>query len=112
MTTAILLVFMVLTPRLGAQYLLWFMPFLVARPAKWAWAAILGCSIWAYYGYLVMTQFDSGGWWLQHTYWSRASIVLLPILALAMPWGRRVATVPGLAASVGRSATTKISSPA
>ncbi|MEV0167916.1 hypothetical protein B0I32_13384 [Nonomuraea fuscirosea] len=112
MTTAILLVFMVLTPRLGAQYLLWFMPFLVARPAKWAWAAILGCSIWAGYGYLVMTQFDSGGWWLQHTYWSRASIVLLPILALAMPWGRRVATVPGLAASVGRSATTKISSPA
>ncbi|MEV5898301.1 hypothetical protein [Nonomuraea fuscirosea] len=112
MTTAILLVFMVLTPRLGAQYLLWFMPFLVARPAKWAWAAILGSSIWAGYGYLVMTQFDTNGWWLQHTYWSRASIVLLPVLALAMPWGRRVATVPGLAASVGRSATTKISSPA
>ncbi|GAA1694901.1 hypothetical protein GCM10009733_108210 [Nonomuraea maheshkhaliensis] len=112
MTTAILLVFMVLTPRLGAQYLLWFMPFLVARPAKWAWAAILGSSIWAGYGYLVMTQFDTNGWWLQHTYWSRASIVLLPVLALAMPWGRRVATVPGLTGAVKRPATAKISSPA
>lgn len=112
MTTAILLAFMVLTPRLGAQYLLWFMPFLVARPAKWAWAAILGSSIWAGYGYLVMTQFDTNGWWLQHTYWSRASIVLLPVLALAMPWGRRVATVPGLTGALKRPATAKISSPA
>ncbi|MFD2354890.1 hypothetical protein ACFSTC_44985 [Nonomuraea ferruginea] len=37
MTLAILLIFMVVTPRLGAQYLLWFMPFLVARPTRFAW---------------------------------------------------------------------------
>ncbi|MGW0809799.1 hypothetical protein [Nonomuraea sp. NPDC002799] len=102
MTTAILLVFMVMTPRLGAQYLLWFMPFLVARPTRFAWPAIVGVSLWAGYGYLYMTQFDTNTWWALHSDWSRASIVLLPILALAMPWGRRVARLPGQAPGHGQ----------
>ncbi|MEU6784360.1 hypothetical protein ABZ912_34620 [Nonomuraea angiospora] len=111
MTTAILLVFMVVTPRLGAQYLMWFMPFLVARPTRFAWPAIVGVSIWSGYGYLYMTQFDVNSWWYLHQDWSRASIVLLPILALAMPWGRRVATTaPGLAPLVGPSQQAKVSS--
>ncbi|AQZ65997.1 unnamed protein product [[Actinomadura] parvosata subsp. kistnae] len=105
MTTAILLIFMVVTPRLGAQYLLWFMPFLVARPTRFAWPAIIGCCVWAGYGYLVMTQFDVNGWWLQHSYWSRASIVLLPILLLAMPWGRHIAAAPAPKASLSRQVT-------
>ncbi|MBN6056230.1 hypothetical protein JYK22_30165, partial [Nonomuraea sp. RK-328] len=92
MTTAILLIFMVVTPRLGAQYLLWFMPFLIARPTRFAWPAIIGVSAWAAYGYLYMTQFDVNTWWALHSDWSRASIVLLPVLLVAMPWGRRVAT--------------------
>jgi hypothetical protein len=111
MTTAILIVFMIMTPRLGAQYLLWFMPFLVARPTRFAWAAILTTSFWSAYGYLVMTQFGPQGWWLQHTYWSRASILILPILALALPWNRRVAEVPGLASS-GSPKSSRITSPA
>ncbi|MET8866742.1 hypothetical protein ABZW11_27695 [Nonomuraea sp. NPDC004580] len=110
MTTAILIVFMIMTPRLGAQYLLWFMPFLVARPTRFAWAAILTTSFWSAYGYLYMTQFDPQGWWLQHTYWSRASILILPILALALPWNRRVAKVPGLSSS--GSPKSRITSPA
>ncbi|MFI6793543.1 hypothetical protein ACIBG4_40065 [Nonomuraea sp. NPDC050383] len=92
MTTAILLIFMVVTPRLGAQYLLWFMPFLIARPTRFAWPAIIGGSAWAAYGYLYMTQFDVDTWWFLHSQWSRASIVLLPLLFVAMPWGRRVAS--------------------
>ncbi|MDX3106811.1 hypothetical protein [Nonomuraea angiospora] len=113
MTTAILLVFMVVTPRLGAQYLLWFMPFLVARPTRFAWPAIVGVSLWSGYGYLYMTQFDVNTWWYLHQDWSRASIVLLPILALAMPWGRRVATTaPGLASVAGPSQQAKVRSPA
>ncbi|MBF8185846.1 hypothetical protein ITP53_08840 [Nonomuraea sp. K274] len=101
MTTAILLIFMIMTPRLGAQYLLWFMPFLVARPTKFAWPAIIGASFWAAYGYLYMTQFDFDTWWILHSHWSRASIVLLPILALALPWGRRVAATPAVTLSQG-----------
>ncbi|MEV4184921.1 hypothetical protein AB0J28_26200, partial [Streptosporangium canum] len=89
LTTALLLAFMVVTPRLGAQYLLWFMPFLVARPTRFAWPAIIGVSLWAGYGYLYMTQFDTNTWWALHSVWAQCSIVLLPILALAMPWGRR-----------------------
>ncbi|WP_084964698.1 hypothetical protein [Thermoactinospora rubra] len=88
MTTAMLLAFMVVTPRLGAQYLLWFMPFLVARPTRFAWPAIIAVSLWAGYGYLYMTQFDVNTWWFLHRDWSRASIVLLPVLALALPWER------------------------
>jgi hypothetical protein len=112
MTMAILLVFMVVTPRLGAQYLLWFMPFLVARPTRFAWPAIIGVSLWAGYGYLYMTQFDVDPWWYLHRDWSRASIVLLPILALAMPWGRRVAGAAGLGSGVDTVARAKVSSAA
>jgi hypothetical protein len=112
MTLAILLVFMVVTPRLGAQYLLWFMPFLIARPTRFGWPAIVGVSLWAGYGYLYMTQFDVTTWWYLHRDWSRASIVLLPILALAMPWGRRVATAPGLAPAMGAAETNKVTSAA
>ncbi|MFI7451519.1 hypothetical protein ACIBQX_28765 [Nonomuraea sp. NPDC049714] len=100
MTLAILLIFMVVTPRLGAQYLLWFMPFLIARPTRFAWPAILGTCFWAAYGYVWMTQYDQAGWFLQHTYWSRASIVLLPVLFLAMPWARREPPLPELAEPV------------
>ncbi|GII05942.1 hypothetical protein [Planobispora takensis] len=89
-TTAMLVAFMITTPRLGSQYLLWFMPFLVARPTRFAWPAIIGVSLWAGYGYLYMTQFDTTTWWYLHRDWSRASVVLLPILALALPWERRV----------------------
>jgi hypothetical protein len=112
MTTAILLVFMVVTPRLGAQYLLWFMPFLIARPTRFAWPAMIAVSLWSGYGYLYMTQFDVNEWWHLHSLWSRASIVLLPILALAMPWERRDATASGLAPAVGSTAGAKITSPA
>ncbi|MGA4996341.1 hypothetical protein [Nonomuraea bangladeshensis] len=108
MTTAILLIFMVVTPRLGAQYLLWFMPFLVARPTRFAWPAIIAVSLWTGYGYLYMTQFDTDTWWHLHSLWSRASIVLLPILLLAMPWGRRDATAPALPRSPEQAKVTSV----
>ncbi|MFB9961534.1 hypothetical protein [Sinosporangium siamense] len=89
LTTAILLAFMIVTPRLGAQYLMWFMPFLVARPTRFAWPVILGTSLWAAAGYMYLTQFDTDTWWELHSIWARASIVLLPVLAFALPWERR-----------------------
>lgn len=89
MTTAMLLAFLVVTPRMGAQYLLWFMPFLVARPTRWAQPAIAVAALWAGTGYIYLTQFDETTWWHYHSWWSRASILVIPFLALAMPWGRR-----------------------
>ncbi|MER6942384.1 hypothetical protein ABT294_00030 [Nonomuraea sp. NPDC000554] len=111
LTTAVLLIFMVVTPRLGAQYLLWFMPFLVARPTRFAWPAIIGVSVWSAYGYLYMTQFGDNDWWLLHADWSRASIVLLPILLVAMPWGRRNPTAPPLAEPIEPAGPARVTSP-
>ncbi|MET8158144.1 hypothetical protein ABZT47_17350 [Sphaerisporangium sp. NPDC005289] len=89
LTTALLLAFMVVTPRLGAQYLMWFMPFLVARPTRFAWPVIIGTSTWAAVGYLYLTQFNDVRWWNLHSPWAMSSAVLLPLLIAAMPWGRR-----------------------
>ncbi|WP_030165526.1 glycosyltransferase 87 family protein [Spirillospora albida] len=96
MTTAMLLAFLVVTPRMGAQYLMWFMPFLVARPTRWATGAITAAALWAGSGYLLLTQFDESTWWTMHSWWSRASILVIPWLVLAMPWERRTpaATAP------------------
>ncbi|GLX02803.1 hypothetical protein [Microtetraspora sp. NBRC 16547] len=96
-TTAIVLAFMIFTPRLGAQYLMWFMPFLVARPTRWAWPTIIGCTLWAAVGYLVLTQFTGARWGELHAPWAISSIVLFPLLIAAMPWNRRIATEGRLA---------------
>jgi hypothetical protein len=108
LATAMLLAFMVVTPRLGAQYLMWFMPFLVARPTRFAWPAILGCSLWAGLGYMYLTQ-SPELWAALHSPWAKSSVILLPILVAAMPWDRRKAPEdprrPGKEPSVAAAAT-------
>jgi hypothetical protein len=94
LTIAVLLAFMVVTPRLGAQYLLWFMPFLVARPTFFTWPAILGTSAWAAVGYLYLTQWTEHEWWIRHSPWAMSSVILLPILAAALPWTRLLPESP------------------
>ncbi len=89
-TSAILLAFMVVTPRMGAQYLLWFVPFLCARPTRWSRPAMTLAAVWAGLGYIYLTQFDDNGWWKNHEWWSQSSIAVIPLLILAMPWTRRV----------------------
>src|SRR3569833_2156568 len=89
-TSAILLAFMVVTPRMGAQYLMWFVPFLCARPTRWSRPAMTLGAIWAGLGYIYLTQFDDNGWWKNHEWWAVSSIAVIPFLVLAMPWARRV----------------------
>jgi hypothetical protein len=89
-TSAILLAFMVVTPRMGAQYLLWFVPFLCARPTRWSRPAMTVAAVWAGLGYIYLTQFDDNGWWKNHEWWAISSVAVIPFLVLAMPWGRRV----------------------
>jgi hypothetical protein len=89
-TAAILLAFMIVTPRMGSQYLLWFVPFLTARPTRWTQPALLVAAVWAGLGYMYLTQFDDTGWWINHEWWSRSSVIVLPFLLLAIPWSRRV----------------------
>jgi hypothetical protein len=89
MISAVLLAFMVVTPRMGAQYLLWFVPFLVARPTFFSRPAMWLSALWAGLGYIYLTHFNDTGWWQNHQWWSRSSIVVIPVLVLAMPWSRR-----------------------
>lgn len=89
-TSAILLAFMVVTPRMGAQYLLWFVPFLCARGTRWSRPAMTLGAIWAGLGYIYLTQFDDNGWWKNHEWWAISSVAVIPFLVLAMPWSRRV----------------------
>lgn len=89
-TSAILLAFMVVTPRMGAQYLMWFVPFLCARPTRWSQPAMTMGAIWAGLGYIYLTQFDDTGWWKNHEWWAISSVAVIPFLVLAMPWSRRV----------------------
>ncbi|MEV0830368.1 glycosyltransferase 87 family protein [Nonomuraea rubra] len=92
LTTAMLLGFMVVTPRLGAQYLLWFVPFLVARPPRWGQHALGACAIWAGLGYVFLAQFDHASWGYHHSWWAMSSILVIALLILAMPWKHRVSS--------------------
>jgi hypothetical protein len=98
-TAAILLAFMVVTPRMGSQYLLWFVPFLCARPTRWSRPAMAVSAVWAGIGYIYLTQFGDDGWWTNHEWWAISSVAVIPFLVLAMPWGRRVSR-PGKEAPV------------
>ncbi|WP_188197392.1 glycosyltransferase 87 family protein [Nonomuraea sp. SYSU D8015] len=89
LTSAMLLAFMVVTPRLGAQYLLWFVPFLIARPTRWSQTALTACAVWAGLGYIYLTQFNYADWAHHHSWWAMSSVLVIPFLVLAMPWDRR-----------------------
>jgi hypothetical protein len=88
-TSAMLLAFMVVTPRMGTQYLLWFVPFLVARPTRWSQPAMGVAAAWAGLGYIYLTQFDETQWWINHRWWAQVSVVVIVFLAAAIPWTRR-----------------------
>lgn len=85
LTVALLLIFLVVTYRLGAQYLAWPMPFLIAQPTRRAWAAIIAASLWAAVGYLGLTQVVGMDWQLGHTYIALASLAVIPFLIRALP---------------------------
>jgi hypothetical protein len=94
LTIALLLVFVVVTYRFGAQYLLWPLPFLLARPTRGMWAAVTASAVWAAIGYLYTTRLDEPSWWHTHTWWSLSSLAVIPLLIRALPWDSRVSRTP------------------
>jgi hypothetical protein len=94
LTIALLLVFVAVTYRFGAQYLLWPLPFLIARPTKGMWAAITASGVWSAFGYLYTTRLDEPTWWHTHTWWSLSSLAVIPLLIRALPWDRRRGQAP------------------
>lgn len=85
-------IFLACTARFGTQYLLWPVPFLIARPTRWTGPALLALSAWAGAGYLWLTTFTSGGYWPAHQWWALSSVAVIPLMLLALPPGTRDAS--------------------
>ena len=98
LTVALLITFLVVSPRVSVQYLVWPMPFLAARATRFAVPAMVAAFVWDGISYLALGPQLTPVSWHRYTlaYWSWAVIALLIV---AMPWerrrrDRRVAPVP------------------
>lgn len=90
LTAAVLLAFLICTHRVGAQYLLWPLPYLFARPARGTWPAFAAVSLWAGMGYLWVSGHMSYETWLgRHAVWALSSLAVIAFLIYALPWRRR-----------------------
>jgi hypothetical protein len=86
LTSALLITFLIVSPRVGAQYLAWPLPYLTARPTRYAAPALAAATVWAGFGYVYLSrQFL----WIQTPTWALASWCVIPLLFLALPWARR-----------------------
>ncbi|MGE5292308.1 MAG: glycosyltransferase 87 family protein [Micromonosporaceae bacterium] len=86
LTSALLITFLLVSPRVGAQYFAWPLPYLTARPTRYAAPALAVATAWAGFGYLFLSrQFL----WFHSNMWALASWCVIPLLFLAMPWARR-----------------------
>ncbi|SDJ96492.1 hypothetical protein [Nonomuraea jiangxiensis] len=95
LTVVLLLAFVILTYRLGAQYLMWPMPYLIARPPRVLWPVVITASVWAAVGYLHAEVLFGMTWWQFHTVWSLSSLLVIPFLIAALP-SRNAAGPPPL----------------
>ena len=98
LTAAILLTFLIATSGFGAQYLLWPVPFLLARPTRRTVPFLGIASLWVTFGYLVVGDFGyyllwrHSGWWdyeTVHLPWVAASLVVVLACFAALPWEHR-----------------------
>lgn len=89
LTLAMLLAFLAVTARFGSQYLLWAVPYLIARPTRGSRAALLAMSVWAAFGYLFMMRLSHDDWLAAHAWWSFPSGVVVIAMLFALPWERR-----------------------
>ena len=85
LTLVLLLAFLILTYRLGAQYLMWPAAYLLARPSRWSWVAIILTSAWAAAGYLRVYEVLGVTWSQQHHWTALLSIVVIAFMIRALP---------------------------
>lgn len=91
LTAALLMAFLLVTARFGSQYLVWALPYLIARPTRHAWPAMVAMSLWAAFGYLHMMRLSHDGWVDAHAWWSYSSALVVALMFCALPWSRRTA---------------------
>lgn len=85
LTLVLLLVFLIFTYRLGAQYLMWPVPYLLARVRRPTWPLISLLSLWAAAGYLRFQPLTGLTWYEFHRWWALSSLLIIPFLVAALP---------------------------
>ncbi|MFG2086892.1 hypothetical protein [Spirillospora sp. NPDC048824] len=85
LTLALLLVFLIVTYRFGAQYLMWPMPYLIMRWGRGTWPVIVVTGLWAAFAYLFMTRLTPAPWQDAHIWWALSSLVVIAFLIRALP---------------------------
>jgi hypothetical protein len=84
------LAFLATSDRVTAQYLVWPVPYQLARPARGTQVTLILCAAWAGAGYLWLSRAPTDlTWELMHIPWAFSSLVIVPLLVFAMPWQRR-----------------------
>ncbi|MQA96904.1 MAG: hypothetical protein GEV11_20495 [Streptosporangiales bacterium] len=86
LTAAVLMIFLIVTFRMGAQYLLWPLPYLLARPpARGLTPYIVASGVWSFWGYIYLTRLTREEWLVQHDTWTLQSPVVIASLVYAFP---------------------------
>ncbi len=88
LTAALLIAFLVVSPRVSVQYLVWPMPFLAARTTRFTAPLIATASVWAGTSYLAIGPGRAPKTWHAYTL-AYLSWAVIPLLIAAMPWQRR-----------------------
>ena len=106
LTVALLLTFLIFSPRFGDQYLMWPLPFLIARKTWFSTPAILLASVWAGIGEVYLGPLSPTAWEQAHVWWAYSSLAVIGGLLLALvrisrrqaaPAWQPVAVLPGRA---------------
>ena len=84
LTVALLLTFLIFSPRFGDQYLMWPLPFLIARKTRFSTLAILVASAWAGIGEVYMGPLSWTAWQQAHVWWAYSSLAVIAALILAL----------------------------
>jgi hypothetical protein len=84
LTIALLITFLIFSPRFGDQYLMWPLPFLIARKTRFGMQAILVAAVWAGIGELYLGPLSSTAWQNAHVWWAYSSLAVIASLLLAL----------------------------
>jgi hypothetical protein len=93
---ALLITFLIFSPRFGDQYLMWALPFLIARRTRFGTQAVLVASAWVGAGELYLGPMSWSAWQHAHVWWAYGSLVVVGSLLLALAGIRRREPEPAL----------------
>ncbi|RKS70921.1 hypothetical protein BZB76_5401 [Actinomadura pelletieri DSM 43383] len=89
LTLALLLVFLIVTYRFGAQYLAWPVPYLLMRSSRGTLPVLAVTGVWAAFGYLYMSRLEPVAWREAHVWWALSSLLVIALFVYALPGRRR-----------------------